>query len=57
MELRVPQTLKIIKVDGSARKRKAEDSNKSVPKGTVTGHNMHFITKTLKEMDMRKAIV
>ncbi|KAG1328514.1 hypothetical protein G6F62_008114 [Rhizopus arrhizus] len=53
MELRNPQVSKRIKIDSVGRKRKAPtNSSKRTPKGTVTGHYLQFIHKTLNEMDL-----
>jgi hypothetical protein len=53
MEFRNPQASKRIKIDGVGRKRKAPaNSSKRAPKGTVTGHYLQFIHKTLNEMDL-----
>ncbi|KAG1218173.1 hypothetical protein G6F35_008537 [Rhizopus arrhizus] len=54
MELRNPQeeTSKRIKIDFSNRKRKALAQNKKpTSKGTVTGHYLKFLEKTMDEMD------
>lgn len=54
MELRNPQehTFKRLKIDSSNRKRKAPSKpKKPASKGTVTGHYMNFIQKTMDEMD------
>lgn len=54
MDLRNPQehSSKKIKIDFGNRKRKAPPgSKKPTPKGTVTGHYLHFIQKTMDEMD------
>ncbi|KAG1350098.1 hypothetical protein G6F62_003375 [Rhizopus arrhizus] len=53
MELRNSQALKRIKIDNVGRKRKAPtDSSKRTRNGTVTGHYLQFIHKTLNEMDL-----
>lgn len=56
MELRTPQLpqSKRIKIDHVGRKRKAPSSSnkKLLPKGTVTGHYLNFVCKTLDEMDL-----
>ncbi|KAG1139476.1 hypothetical protein G6F38_009802 [Rhizopus arrhizus] len=54
MELRNPQehTFKRLKIDSGNRKRKAPSKpKKPASKGTVTGHYMNFIQKTMDEMD------
>lgn len=52
MELRNPQeeTSKRVKIDFSNRKRKAS-AQKKRSKGTVTGHFLKFLEKTMDEMD------
>jgi hypothetical protein len=54
MELQNPQeeTSKRIKIDHSGRKRKAPPTEKKKKsKGTVTGHYMKFLEKSMDEMD------
>jgi hypothetical protein len=54
MELRNPQehSSKRIRIDFANRKRKAlSKSKKNGPKGTVAGHYLYFIPKTMDEMD------
>lgn len=54
MELRISQeyTFERLKIDSGNRKRKAPSkSKKPASKGTVTGHYMNFIQKTMSEMD------
>ncbi|KAG1206990.1 hypothetical protein G6F35_011095 [Rhizopus arrhizus] len=54
MELRNPQehSSKRLKIDHINRKRKAPSkAKKNAPRGTVTGHYIHFIQKTMDEMD------
>lgn len=54
MELRNPQeySSKWIRIDFANRKTKASSkSKKNGPKGTVTGHYLHFIQKTMDEVD------
>ncbi|GAA5809157.1 hypothetical protein MFLAVUS_002562 [Mucor flavus] len=48
LEVRVPIAPKRIKVDGARKRKKAE--TKKIPKGTVTGHYMRFVYKTMLEM-------
>lgn len=49
IEIREPMRPKKVKVDG--RKKRKKPAAKNMPKGTVTGHYMRFVSKTLDEMD------
>ncbi|EIE86638.1 hypothetical protein RO3G_11349 [Rhizopus delemar RA 99-880] len=60
MELQSPQEewSKRIKIDFYNRKRKAPTSNKkSVPRGTVTGHYLVFLEKTIDGMKGRYIVM
>jgi hypothetical protein len=47
------KSTKKIKIDFDNRKRKVLSSSiKRTPKGTVTGHHLQFIYKTLNEMNL-----